>query len=209
MKDETKQLLQDQRNEKLAIHGPALINELMEAHYAAGRDNPSISQQVFLAAMEGSGNPIGSVCAALLTTGSKHGPLSETRGLMHMFGRDPSTVTAVILETISNGEKIPGLGNSFFKEGIDPAFQKAYDCYCSAHYDIYPEIPVTLLDKFVDAVNKVRPSDSAPLYANAASITAAICELLNAIPYFENWFFVSARSRAWLELAGQKVMSPE
>lgn len=178
-----------------------IIINLQEAHYNAGLNNPSISRQIFQEAYNGSGSVIQAVCAGLLSTGSKHAPLTETRELLQFFIQDNEAATKVIQTRIQNGYMIPGLGNSFFKDSVDPVFQEVVEEYRMLHLSIYQGPPV--LDLFCDRVNEAlsRHKDRpVQLYPNAAGITAAICELVGGDPFIENFFFISARSRAWLKI---------
>jgi len=187
-----------------ASHQGSLITLLEEAHYLAGKRNPSISRDTFLSALAGSGNITQAIAAALLTTGKMHAPLNETRQLFNLFRRNPEMARQAVREALSDGMKIPGVGNSFFKDSIDPSFRDIKEAYEEVYALIYPKSPISILDGFTEMVNSEIAAKKEPesfLYANAAGITAAVMELFLAPPYFENWVFISGRTRAWIELA--------
>lgn len=175
---------------------------LQKAHYMAGLNNPSISRQVFDAAYQGSGNITQSICSGLLTTGAIHGPLTEAREFLYTFEQNTEQMKRVIENLIRQGEKVPGLGNSFFKDSIDPAFQTTYDLYTKLYEFATGGDTANPLDHLSAWTNasitrfKEKPSH---LFPNAAGITAAVCNLLKAVPFYENWFFISGRSKAWIE----------
>lgn len=177
-----------------------LIETLLEAHYKAGKTNNSISREVAAMAFYGSGDPMGSCASALLTTGKAHGPLDECRDILMSFRRSKKETIDMLRQYCLMGKKLPGIGNSFFKDKVDPAFQEAYRDYRSLYLDAQNDQP--LLDAYVFECNKMlsefkeKPMQLPP---NAAGITAAICDLLNRPRYEQNWFFIAGRSKAWLE----------
>jgi len=188
-----------------------LINALIEAHYDAAINNTNISKMVALSAFDGSDNVMQAVAAGLLSTGHKHGPLTETRALLSMYDNDPKEAAAYMRHLIQHGEKIPGLGNSFFKDRIDPSFKKVVDAYNSFFvkdgYYLNDE-GRPLFEFYVHAmeiINEVRPdAGKINLFLNASAITAGICNFVGATKYFENWIFITGRSRAWIEIFASK-----
>jgi len=193
-----------------------LMLMLQEAHYQAAMKNSSISQSVFINAMTGSGNAVSSVAAALLSIGGKHAPITETRESLQMMLSDVDQFTSYWNHAVKLGGKINGLGNSFFKDRIDPAFSPVNDFLRQVHHD--NDLGLTYVDSYAEIANTIiknrRESDKdssgelikeeyVPLYPNAALITAAITEFLGGVPNFENWFFIAGRSRAFLEMSGK------
>lgn len=182
-----------------------LMPALLDAHYRAA-SNPSISNQTFLMVAEGSGNPVQAIAAAILSIGDKHGPLTKTRELMSFFAVDYQRGQGVIRNMLQDNVKIPGIGNSFFKDKIDPAFQEVYDLYLEASKEITRQ-DQSLLEQYAMEVNESilsrRKYDAKKpigfIYPNAAGITAAICILLHAYEYMEISFFLAGRAQGWIE----------
>lgn len=180
-----------------------LCEALEQAHHDAAINNNNISKNVCLAAYEGSNDPIKGVAAGLLSIGGKHGPLSETRHIFAMFKLNTDNAIRMFDAEVRAGQKIPGVGNSFFKESIDPAFNDVYIKYIELCGILNSRNYILEYSNAVSAsVSKFRGQET-KLFPNAALITAGVAELLNLIPFFENWFFISGRSRAWLEIMGQ------
>lgn len=184
-----------------------LMEALIEAHYQAAINNANISKMAALNCFAGSDNPMVAIASGLLSTGGIHGPLTETRELLRMHSQDKKFCLAYMTDMVKGGGKIPGLGNSFFKDKIDPSFQPVYDLYSEAWSNVYAERPDSLLYSFnVDAnfaISLAKGTD-ASLYLNASAITAGVVELLGGCKYIENWFFVNGRSRAWIEIMATK-----
>ncbi len=191
--------------------GKRLIYLLQDAHYQAGMNNQSLSLDVFQRALVGSGNATQAVAAGLLSIGVKHGPITETREMVQFMLKDHGQFTDYAHNVVRNDTYFPGLGNSFFKTGIDPAFQEVNDFYRQLHME--NDLGKTYVDTYAEIINHVinharleKNADLIPqsteLFPNAALITAGIAEFLGAKPNFENWFFISGRTRAWLEQSG-------
>ena len=179
-----------------------LCEALEQAHHDAAVNNNNISKNVCLAAWEGSGDPMKGVTAGLSSIGGKHGPLSETRQLLYMFRINPDGAKRMFDAEVRNGNKIPGVGNSFFKESIDPAFNEVYLKYIEMCQILGSRNHVLEYSEAVSAsVNRFK-DNSITLYPNAALLTAGVADLLNMLPFYENWFFISGRTRAWLEIIG-------
>ena len=87
------------------------------------------------------------------------------------------------------GKKIPGFGNSFFKDSIDPAWFNVE----SLLQDRFPKVSARIeeLGGFVTA------SIGTKLYPNAAMFTAAACSELGVVRGFESALFIIARIPAW------------
>lgn len=192
-----------------------LMLMLQEAHYHAAMNNDNISKSVFINSFVGSGDAVHSVAAALLSTGKKHAPISETREHLQMMLHDTDNFVNFCNHLIKNKGKIPGVGNSFFKSDVDPSFVPVNDFFKQIHNE--NNLGMTYIDSYADIVNRVIksrrekdqkeelliPVEYKYLHPNAALITAAITEFLGGIPNFENWFFIAGRSRAFLEMSSK------
>jgi citrate synthase len=170
---------------RLKQHNPLndkLVMACFNAHIKSAKTNNNASYITFINALGGSGNIIGSVCSALLTIGDKHAPLTRTRGLLQNPKR--------LLQYIEMGEKVPGFGNSFYKDSIDPAFKQVFH-----HIAYSPE-----WGKVIQMQQTINKELGKNLYPNAAMITAVVAEIVKAKPMFELWLFITARTYAWLNL---------
>jgi len=189
-----------------------LMEELQEAHYQAAMSNQNISKMAALNCFHGSDNPMNAIASGLLSTGGIHGPLTETRELLRMYAQDSDFCIAYMRDMVKGGGKIPGLGNSFFKDKIDPSFQVVYDLYNRTRLDLYSEstdddiTPVNIREFARDANLAIEQAlgINKNLQLNASAITAGIVELLGGCKYIENWFFIAGRSRAWIEIMATK-----
>jgi len=168
-----------------------LVESLIESHYNAARQNTqSISTSTFLNAYAGSGNVTQAIASALLTTGTMHAPLTSTRKVLDNFIATGDVYTA----RINQNSRFLGLGNSFFKNKIDPSFQQTYE-KLSLFYELNQANNVLSLyvDKCNRQLNKV-------LYPNAAGITAAVCIACKLDTFSEISIFTTGRIKGWLAL---------
>ena len=181
-----------------------LMEELQEAHYRAALDNQNISKMAALVVFDGSDNPMNAIAAGLLSTGGIHGPLTETRELLRMYSQDKDFCIAYMTDMVKGGGKIPGLGNSFYKDKVDPAFDGCVQMYVQTCKDLGTEpLMVNFAKDANEAILTAKGIDK-NLQINASLVTAAITELLGGCKYIENWFFVAGRSRAWIEIMATK-----
>jgi citrate synthase len=181
-----------------------LMEELQEAHYKAALDNQNISKMAALTVFDGSDNPMNAIAAGLLSTGGIHGPLTETRELLRMYNQDKDFCIAYMTDMVKGGGKIPGLGNSFFKDKVDPAFSPALELYVQTCNDLGEDSLVINFAKDANLAIEQAKGVNKNLYLNASAITAGITELLGGCKYIENWFFIAGRSRAWIEIMATK-----
>lgn len=98
-----------------------LLGEVMQAHACAASNNPNASTAAAVNSYFGSRSINQSICSAILATGKIHGPVTDARLLFGKvdFGHDPFTAIDIYLE---NGAPVPGFGNSFYKDRIDPCW---------------------------------------------------------------------------------------
>jgi len=159
-----------------------LVELVFEAHQVAAKNNASASSEAVCMAAGGSGSFRQAVVAALMTLGIRHGPIGAARLVF----------TTDSYHSIESGAKIPGWGNSFFKDGIDPAWQKVDD-YLKEHFE-------QEWSK-VDAVTNELHAAGKRIYPNAAIYTAIACELCHVPAGLEELFFILPRLPVWAELA--------
>jgi citrate synthase len=158
-----------------------LLNLLVMAHQKAARDNPNASAELCRIATEGSGDFTKGLIAALATTGGAHAPLAAARKVWKDGLNDDHW----------DGEKVPGFGNSFYKDIIDPAFVPVVTYIRDKYYTEYKELAHLKAD-----VKKYTGKDLQP---NAAILTAMVCEILEIPEGMEILVFLLARAPVWAE----------
>jgi citrate synthase len=140
-----------------------LLKAIVDAHIKADINNQNASRTITEIATKTSSSFINGICAGMLSLGGAHGPLREARWIIRHSTREN------LCEMASKGVKIPGFGNDFFKDKIDPSWDEVYQVI----YDDFPELHARLVDLQAglwDADKKV--------YVNAAGFTAGACEIL-------------------------------
>ena len=169
----------------------SLIDMLIDSHHSAAVKNiNSVSTATLLNAYHGSSNPIQAIAAALLTTGSIHAPLTDTRRALSNF-----RVSGVpVKHNIRGNGRFIGLGNSFYKDRIDPSFQDTYTEL--VEYMNFYQIPNFLMQYS----QKCSELAGRRLFPNAAGITAAVCIAINADPLSEVSYFLQGRIQGWTHL---------
>lgn len=189
-------------NQNFDSHQLELIDLCISAHQKAATNNSNISLAVTLNAFVGSGNPVGSVAAGLLSIGGTHGPITYARETLNEFWVLHNNV-AFCKESLLDGfykeiqlsGLIPGLGNSFYKDQIAPEFQHT----CAKLKEMGESKSI---DEYTKAFNSFLQKE---LYPNAALITAAVANCIGMPTPMENWFFITGRSLAWLEAMSTKT----
>jgi citrate synthase len=159
-----------------------VLEELLTAHRHAAQDNPNASSQVAAFVLEAGCTFSQAVAAAVSTLGGLHAPLRAARDV-YRYG-EPAEITA----RASAGEKIPGFGNSFHRDRVDPAFANV-----GAVLELHFPAAVARIEELQAAVwaagKKVWP--------NAALFTAAVCEICRVPDGREEALFLMARIPAW------------
>jgi len=168
-----------------------LIEMLIDSHHSAAVKNiNSVSAATLLNAHHGSSNAIQSIAAALLTTGAAHAPLTATRRALDNF----RTSGVPVEHNIRGKGRFLGLGNSFYKESIDPSFQETYDEL--VEYMHFYQIP-NFLREYSEKCSELA---GMKLFPNAAGITGAVCIAINADPLSEVSYFLQGRIQGWTHL---------
>lgn len=161
----------------------ALLDSLMRAHRTAALNNRNASTTGAVNAWFGSRRCGAAIASAILTTGEVHAPLSRARwNLRNLAVED-------VARTIAEGKRIAGFGNSFFKDGIDPAFAETFDLL--KPYELIWGRIIVLQNALWAADKRIWP--------NAALITAAVCEIVGWPDGAEDLLFVFGRASAWTE----------
>lgn len=160
----------------------ALLDMLADAHDRAALTNTNASSVAVQLAAIGSADFGKAITAAVSMLGAAHGPITAARVRIYGFNGD-------WIAALDRGERMPGWGNSFHKDGIDPSWGPFAD-YLKAEYpqgsQRLDEITETLAARL-----------KRTLYPNAAAFTAVSAQLLG-VPYgVEAALFVASRLPAW------------
>jgi hypothetical protein len=169
----------------------ALIEILIDAHHAAAVNNKnSISTNTLLNAYHGSSSAVQAIAAALMTTGAAHAPLTTTRRALNNYRMSGIPVK----HNIRGKGRFLGLGNSFYRDRIDPSFSDTYN-------ELVLFMEFYQMPNFLrDYSEKCSELAGIRLYPNAAGITAAVCIAVNADPFSEVSYFVQGRVQGWTQL---------
>ena len=160
-----------------------ILSSLWDAHRNSAIENESGSKVVARIIGEGSGSFGHSACGAILSVGSKHGPILEARRVL--VGLSPDEAFSIA----TKGGIIPGFGNSFFRDGIDPAWQGTFNLLALKCRN---EIAILM------AINEAIGRAGHKIFPNAAGISAVACEALG-LPYgIEDAIFIMPRMNVWL-----------
>lgn len=164
---------------------PVLMMLALDAHrLAAWNDNAS--SLAFRVASMSSGDFLHGVVAALMTLGKRHAPVEEARHMIYVAGQEE------MRELVESGEKVPGWGNSFYKDSIDPAFSEV-DAWIRKEQPDHAKI----LDEKTEMVRELTEKD---LYPNAASYTAICAEILGLPAGLAVLLFVQGRLGSWAQM---------
>lgn len=157
-----------------------LLATLFEAHRTAATDNANLSKALVNEAARGSLNFITAIIAGLSCLGGVHAPVTAARKVIYFWPR------ARLQTMINCGAMIPGWGNAFFKDKIDPAFVPL----ARLLVEEYPKETERL-----DAITELlRPKKLLP---NAAAYTAVTAELLGLHFGLEVALFLAPRLPVW------------
>ena len=162
-----------------------LLQAVFDAHDMAARNNQNSSSGAAVNAFFGSAQITNAIASAILTLGDAHGPIGPARFVYERFDE------RALKSAIEAGMKIPGFGNSFFKDKIDPAWSRVSELIKSDFSNANARIE-QLHGWMKEAGKNVHP--------NAALYTAVVCSELGVIPGAESAIFILARTAAWTSL---------
>lgn len=166
---------------ELTGHDAMLLSMVWDAHVCAAETNDSLSKSIAYQVGVGSGSFCHSAAAAMLSTGTRHGPIRAARSSLDLTSEQAE-------QYARSGLKIPGFGNSFFKTSLDPAWEQV-NTYIVSYY---PEQASRIENVRTGLWNAGKK-----LYVNAAGLTAATCDALQ-LPYgVEDGLFVFPRINVW------------
>lgn len=162
-----------------------LLQAVFDAHDMAARNNQNASSAASVNASIGSGQVTNGIASAILTLGDAHGPIGPARFVYERFDK------LALESAIESGMKIPGFGNSFFKDRIDPAWSRVSELIKSDFPDANARI--NEIYGWLKAMGK-------NAHPNAALYTAVVCNELHVIHGAESAIFILARTAAWTSL---------
>ena len=162
-----------------------LLQAVMDAHDMAARNNHNASSGAAVNAFFGSAQLTNGIASAILTLGDAHGPIGPARFVYEKFDE------RALKSAIEAGMKIPGFGNSFFKDRIDPAW---------SHVREVIETDFPNANRRINQLHGWMKEAGKDVYPNAALYTAVICSELGMIPGSEAAIFILARTAAWTSM---------
>lgn len=162
-----------------------LLALLQWSHYQAALKNDNTSSAAAVAVFKASGDIGKAIAAATLAQGGLHAPIEGARRVLED--------SAYAGQLLAQGRKVPGFGNSFYKDKIDPCFETTYWA-----------LPMGARDRIARIQNGCPRLEN--LYPNAAIITAAACVQVGIPAGAEPMIFAYCRVPAWTRLClGTKV----
>jgi citrate synthase len=159
-----------------------LLDLLMEAHARTAKTNPNASSYACHNAAMTTGKLENGLASGIMALGGHHAPICEARIVYRNW------VKVDIDAAMKAKMLIPGFGNSFFKGGIDPAWNNVDSHMSSMYPKEYGRIK-QLQEWIVE--------NNCTLFPNAALYTAAICDILGVVPGTEVALLILARLPVW------------
>lgn len=172
-------------NSEFSASEEKLLNALSDAHGACVWRN-NASTMALQQAAGGSGRLCNALVAALSTLGVNHGPIEEAHALL---GADDRREEA--RKILALGRKVPGWGNSFIRDGIDPAFQEVDQCLQAEFPAWYGRL--TEITGYLHAAGK-------SVWPNPGGYTAIAALVLGMPGNLSPALFVGARLWEWVRL---------
>lgn len=165
--------------------GDRLINVLMSAHLKAAMNNDNLSSSMVKQVASAGKTFTEAVAAALMTLGQYHAPVTQAREVLFNVNDED------IVELLREGKKIPGYGNSFYHDKIDPAWDELDTILLKEHEAIYNRI--NHVSDLICQEKGVR------LFPNAAAYTAAVAHLMGVDWHVELGLVMLGRLPAWMQ----------
>ena len=185
------------------IHCHQLLSLVLTAHFNSARNQNNISSTYFFNTLLITDNMASAIASAVLTIGKEHAPITQARTVFSKWSHQD------IANAIERGEKVPGFGNAFYKDDIDPAWFPVRDYLRTFMPAVHAH-----LDNLTLAVNteiqKRSNKNVNPIFPNPAMYSAIVTELFGWEEGSELSFFVLARLPAWVSLVfGTKGLDGE
>jgi citrate synthase len=160
-----------------------LIAELRLAHVNSALNNDNLSSNLVKQMAIVGKSFTEALATAILSLGDVHGPTYQARRMLFYTDRKS------LIRAINDGVIIPGFGNAFYKDNIDPAwidFRKILEAE-------YPE-NAKQIDEIAELLSKLKGKD---LYPNPAAYTAATAHIMDMLPGTEIGLAIAARMGVW------------
>lgn len=182
------------RNEPLSSEQEKLLNAVFKAHYKSSfRPNPS-SVTVAQTA-DSSGDLSKAIAAGLLSLGAKHAPLEQTIRFLSLD--HPEKNVAWTLET---GEKVPGWGGAFQKDGTDPIWHEVDEIVSETR----PDLSTKLF-----AVTVALHEHGKQIFPNPSAYTACAAIAVGLPANLATYIFILGRLTAWTQIAAEHLSQRE
>jgi citrate synthase len=162
-----------------------LMALLMEAHAKTAVENANASSAACINAGAVTGRLTNGLASAILCLGGHHAPITEARAVYTQWTKEN------IKEALLWGKFIPGFGNAFYKDSIDPAWQ-AVDTYLST---VYPKKYARIAE-----LQGWMKEENVNLFPNAALYSAVACDIMECVWGAEISLLVLARLPMWTTL---------
>jgi citrate synthase len=160
-----------------------IVDAVIAAHATAARNNPNASTGGAVNAFHGSASFRQAVVGGIMTLGRNHGPIGDARVVFEHW-------TDADFEAVAEHDGlVPGFGNSFFRNQIDPAWGKVRDLIESKWPTEWARL-MTL-------------SKHVPVAPNAAMFTAIACGAAKIPHGYEELLFILPRIPVWAEKCQQ------
>lgn len=170
------------RSEPLSEIEQRLLDATLKAH-ALSADRANISMVTLINCARGSGDYVKSIIGALSTLGGYHAPIQQTYGFLSHPNLDK-----LADQSIAEGMKLPGFGNSFAKGKPDEIWADVAELLAE-HYPELSERLSMVTRKLHDNGKEIYPNPSAytVMVAIALGIPAAMAVYLLVIGRIESW----------------------
>jgi len=164
-----------------------LLSAVLGAH-ARSVERENASSCAFLHAGFGSGKFHCGVAAAILATGGVHAPLQHTCAVLEM---EIEPMEAYIVDTVANGGRVPGWGNSFHKNMPDPVWEEVEQLLRNQGRPVFGKIEA--------GTNCLRRLGK-KVFPNPSAYTAAAALALGIPAHMASYLFIAGRLDGWAHL---------
>lgn len=164
-----------------------LLEEVWKRHKLGALKNVNnASNQAVRNAAPCSLNLAQSLASGILALGGLHGAVTQARRVL--FHQTP--------RNLNKGERVPGMGNSFYRDQIDPVWQGLAEFIEKNHPEIWGKIL---------AWQEQLRKQGKTLYPNPAALTAAVAELVGWPVGAELILLVEPRMAVWTAIHVETV----
>jgi citrate synthase len=162
-----------------------LLDLLIAAHAKTAIDNANASSAACVNAGAVTGKLTNGLASAILCLGGHHAPIMEARIVYRQWTKEQ------IKEALLWNKLIPGFGNAFYKDSIDPAWQGVDDFL----YAEYPQEYARIRE-----LRDWMRGQNVNLFPNAALYSAVSCDIMECVWGAEISILILARLPMWTTL---------